>query len=196
MSQYNQELVNVLDFIMNRATSKEIEAVKMAMTKRAAGNPRSVDDLNFADMAKAVTSRFSDNYVADSDEIHNMTKRLVSGMIREKEPGISDRDLNSLLDQWVPGGPKQKEASRIGKESMLPPEAVFAMVDQFVRYSINKMPDKEIEELRGSMKEWHIEYWNIFSMETRVQIKELLEGRMDLDIFWTKMKTRLLGKGK
>jgi len=192
MSQYNQELVNTLDFIINRATSKDIEAVKMALTKRSAGNPRTVDDLNFGDMAKAVTSRLSDNYSADSDEIHNMTKRLVAGMIREKEPGISERDLNALLEQWVPGGPKQKEISRNGKESSLPPQAVFAMVDQFVRYSINKMPEKEIEELRHSMKEWHIEYWNIFSMETRVQIKDLLEGRMDYDVFWTKMKARLL----
>ncbi len=193
--QYNQELIQVLDFILNRATARDIEAVKNALNKRAAGNPRSVEDLNFKDMAKAVTSRFTDNYGADSDEIHNMTRRLVAGMIREKEPNISERDLSALLDQWIPGGPKQREISRNGKEDLLPPQAVFAMVDQFVRYSINKMPEKEISELRASMQDWHIEYWNIFSMETRVQIKELLEGRMDLDVFWTKMKARLLGKG-
>ena len=192
----NDAIVKILDYILNRADARDLEAIEMALQKRrasrAASSPGHIQDLDFRQMAQEAVKSLSGKYGADQDEIHLMTRRLVAGMIKEKMPGIPARDMEALLDQWVPNG-KGGGGSQghNGRENVLPDEMVLSMIDQFVRYSLNVMSEQEIRELVASAENWYEKYWEIFSLDTKQSIKDLLDRKMDLHQFWERTKNRI-----
>lgn len=189
MSQENPEFLSAIDYIMKRATSREITIIRKAIEARSSSSPETMEDLNFRDMAQKLTKDIAEKYGVENKqgEIHGMTRRLVRNAIKNNAPEISDRDLEVLIDQWV-DKPKQ---SHQGKEGMLPPDMVLSMVDQFVRYSLNMMQEAEIRELKTSYEDWVNMYWDIFSMETKHLIKALLEAKMDMEEFYSQVRMNL-----
>lgn len=191
MADESSELLFIVEYILKRASSQELPMIRAALEARAAQGPRSLDDLNFREMAKNMTEEITKRFGLgnNQNQIHGMTRRLVTNMIRDNVPEISERDLNILLDQWVEKKPAGQSSA--GKEEYLPPEAVMSMIDQFVRYSLNKMPSQELNELKRSMPDWAERYWGIFSMETRSIIRSLLKAEMNTDEFWSRIRQKL-----
>jgi hypothetical protein len=158
----------------------------MALKRRGKTGFDTVASLDFQKMAKEMVKGFSEKFGVGAD-VHGMTRRLVTNMIMEKVPQISMDELESLLDEWVPG----PNAVKRGKESKLPPDAVYTMVNQFVDYSLGKMPGRELLDLKKSMPDWTSRYWDTFSQDTKYMIKDLLDGKMDLKIFREKLAYHL-----
>ena len=183
----SRELERVLDFILNRATEADLNAMEMAMKRRGKSGLDSIAALDFGKMAKEMVQGFGEQFGVGADA-HAMTRRLVTSMILERVPEISVEELELLLDEWVPG----PNAVKRGKENKLPPDAIYSMVNQFVDYSLGKMPQKELLELKKSMPDWTSRYWDIFSQDTKFMIKDLLDGKIDLHLFRVKL-ARYLG---
>jgi hypothetical protein len=184
----DKELAAIVDFILNRAGARELEVIREALKKRSGGfRPEGgIDSLDFKSMAQEMMQGFAEKFGAGAD-IHGMTRRLVTNMILETVPEIPVHELEVLLDKWVPDPRKKAQ----GKEDGLPPEALYAMIRQFADYSVGRMSEADVREMKKSMPDWTQRYWDIFSQDTKMLIKELIEGRMDPGTFDTTIRKRL-----
>lgn len=195
MPSGNPELNKVLDFILNRARDGELDAIRMALERRIGPQPgvQGAGQLDFHEMARRTMEGYSDRFGADAD-IHGMTRRLVANMILEREPGIDEVTLEKLLDQYVPS-PGQSEArmkaSPPPEASAIPKDVIASMLDQFLRYSIGKMPDSEARELKQSMPDWAERYWTYFPENVRPLVLEVIRRNKSLNQFWKEIE-RLL----
>ncbi len=193
MANERQELIFVLDFIMKKARPDEINMIRAAIDARKARGPQTIDDLDFKSMAQDISNELTERFSLKTDqgEITDMTRRLVTNLIKERVPGISDKELNILLDQWVNQGAGGPAGNESGKEDLLPEDAVISMIDQFIRYSLQKMPENELAALKNDMADWVDRYWSIFNMDTKMLIRDLINAQIDTQEFWLEIKKKL-----
>ncbi|MDH5655718.1 MAG: hypothetical protein OEZ34_07415 [Spirochaetia bacterium] len=187
MSIQNRDLEKALEFILNRATEADLNAVKQALRRRGDSGLDSVENLDFQKMARDTLEGYSERFGVGAD-VNETTRRIVTNLILEKVPEISVDELELLLDEWI-GSPNQKKR---GKEDKLPPDAVYSMVIQFVDYSLGRMSKEELFELKKNLPDWTARYWDIFSQDTKLLIKNFLDGKMDLNQFRLQL-LKLLG---
>ncbi len=164
----------VLDFILNKATPEELVGIEMALEKRKKNQPLSLKDINFEKMAKDMASQISGSFNID---VKTMARRIVTQLILEKEPNISEEHLEKLLDYYVPQE----------KPNTIPKELILVMVQHFIDYSLGKMPKSQIEELKKSAPNWYEKYWNAFPLQVRVAIADFLKGKIDSYEFWNQI---------
>jgi hypothetical protein len=169
--KHKNEFEFVLDFILNKATAEELMGIEMALEKRKKNHPLSLKDIDFEKMAKDMASKISQSFNVD---VKAMARRIVTQLILEKEPNISEEHLEKLLDYYVP----EK------KKTTLPKELLLVMIQHFIDYSLGKMPKSQIEELKKSAPNWYEKYWNAFPLSVRVLIADFLKGKMDSYEFW------------
>lgn len=179
----NPGLTSVVEYILNRATAADLEVIAAALERR--GNA-TAGAMNFQSMASGITRGFADRFKMP-DNINQITRNMVKSMIRQHEPNIPEDHLEALLDKWVPGQEKLRE----GQVERYPPEVVYSMAEQFFQYGIGSMPDKELQELKKLMPDWHEKYWNIFSPVIRNMLAEAIRGQMNLQEFRAKLRTYL-----
>jgi hypothetical protein len=188
MAMDNPELLRIVNYILKRARHDELGMIRAALDARAAEGPKSINDLNFRDMARSMSQEISQRFGLSSDGQHmkDMARRLVTDMIRQNIPDIPEKDLQILLNQWL-----DNRQSHAGKEELLPVEAVESMIDQFVRYSLRMMSEEEAAKLKAEVPDWVDRYWEIFSMDTRHLLRSLLHAEIDTKEFWTHIRQRL-----
>ncbi len=183
MSQDNPRLLQALDFILNKATEPEISVLKEAIERRTGSSTeRNLPDIDFAAMAKKMTADLQGRFEAPGD-INPMTRRMVANMIYQQEPGISEEELEILLDRFVPDPAKLK----MGREKELPRDVILSMLRQFVSYSLGAMPEAEKKELIRLRQDWAAAYWDAFSQDTQLLVREFLRGGLDEKEFWTRV---------
>jgi hypothetical protein len=112
-----------------------------------------------------------------------MSRRLVSEMIVNETPGISEKELKTLLDQWLPG----KEA---GQATSLPKEMLLAMITQFISYSSGEMGEQEKKLFPEG---WAEKYWNAFQPEIQKLVKDHLTDKIGKNEFWRGIREYLTG---
>lgn len=168
--------MQLLDFIVNHATTEEIKGIEMALDRRRSEVPAGVADLDFQKMANTMAGKLGKTLDFD---IQGMSKRLVVEMILQKYPNISDQELQSMVDQFVPGdGVSRNEGLQIPKELRI------SMLDQFIRFSTGRMAEQEALELKRASTDWVNRYWSAFSPRHRELLGKLLKGEIDTDDFW------------
>ncbi|PKL30455.1 MAG: hypothetical protein CVV45_17445 [Spirochaetae bacterium HGW-Spirochaetae-10] len=168
--------MKVLDYILNRANVEEIKGIEMALDRRRSEQPAGVADLDFQKMASQMAGKLGHSLDFD---VKGMSKRLVVEMILQQYPNISDEELQAMLDQFVPD-----EAQRRNEGLELPRELRISMLDQFIRYSVGRMPADEQNELKRASPDWVQRYWSAFSPRHRALLGQLLKGEIDSDDFW------------
>lgn len=157
-------IYHIVDYILNSANEDELIAISEAVKRRAAQGP--LGKLNFEEMAQQITSQFD----MAMPDMHAMARGMVRNLILQHQPGISAREVDILLDHYVPG--EKRQAAE--KQKMIPPEILQSMIRQFVAYSLGRMPAAEERELRAAMQNWPESYWEVFSEETRTLIRDLI----------------------
>jgi hypothetical protein len=163
----------MLEFILNHATRYELELLGEALRKRME-RETSLGQMDFQYMARTMAEGFTKQMGMDTENIEKMSRRLVSEMIQKEAPGITEKEINTLLDTWVPG----KEAK---KASALPKEMLLAMITQFVAYSSGEMSDKEKKMFPEG---WAEKYWNAFQPEIQILVKNFLTDKIGKNEFW------------
>lgn len=180
------ELREVLDYILNRADSREFEAVVKACERRRrdAGRFASLGGLNPGAMAGKMSEYIEQGVQSSMDGLRETVRQYVARIVRQKEPGASDEDVEAVLDACLPDRSESAPPQPDPSEAM-PPEALALMVRDFTEYSLGLMPPSKQAELRDRVPEWHARYWEVFPPSLRAFIKARLEGRMAEDEFWS-----------
>lgn len=177
------DYMKVLDYIVNRASPEEIRGIEMALDRRRSEAPAGVADLDFEKMASQMASKLG--HTLDFD-VKGMSRRLVAEMILQQVPDITDEALAGMLDRFVPsagrGGGQAGDAAGSGLD--LPRDVRLSMIDQFVRYSIGRMPAEELQSLKKASPDWVNRYWSAFDGTTRELIGRLLKAEIDSEDFW------------
>ena len=171
----------VLDYILNKATSAQLEVIGEALKRRAADTPGPAS-FSPRNMAQRL-SRNIEQQLGASLDVPQIARKIVRDLIRQKEPGIQDREIEVLLDNWLPGT-RQRSAAPEG----LPPDALITMVATFLAAERGGLSTEEARDLPEGWKE---RYWQSFPPAVQGAIDELRQGRISEPTFWETLIGRL-----
>jgi hypothetical protein len=174
-----KNLYEVLDFILNRATEKDLMAVQAAMDRRAGGKLTTGKSLS--DMVTQSAAQFQKQMKVPMDQIRNTVRDMVVRIIRQNAPDIPEDQLNMLVNEWVPD---EKKKARSRAQTRVPGDVLITMITQFIAFSVGKMPKKEDMTLRKEMPDWPAKYWNAFPESIQILISNLLKGQINEESFW------------
>jgi hypothetical protein len=177
----NDPLYTVLDYILNRATSAQLEVIAEALKRRTTDSPGK-EGLNPRRMAQRL-SRSIEKQLGATVDVSQMARRIVRDLIKHKEPGIQDREVEVLLDNWLPGTRKPETPSET-----LPPDALATMVATFLAAERGSLSPEESRDLPADWKE---RYWQSFPPALREAIEALRQGRLSESEFWAALIGRL-----
>ena len=184
----NSELYNIVDYILNKAGEKELEVVKEALKRRIENKNHSPMGIDINRMAHDAGSSLGRQVASSKDYIRDTVKDFVVRTIKQQAPEISERDLDVLIDQWVPAPGKTGKKAE-GKQ--LPSDVIIKMIDQILRFSSGEMPLSEQAELNSSMPDWQENYWKHFPDKIRGLITLYLKGKIDSGTCWDEIKKEL-----
>ena len=174
----NQELIQTLDYILNRCNERDIEVVAAAVVRRrreiamfgsipAAPNPRR--------LAEELTSQL--NIEGNIEGLKNSVREYAIRIIKEQAPELNEAQIEELTRAWIPENIKAgKKSARAGS---LPQGMLASMIDQFVSFSLGRMEEEEDQALRKEMGPWPDKYWNSFPQVICLLITDFLKGQMD-----------------
>ena len=179
----NQELVQTLDYILNRCNERDIEVVSAALVRRRK------DIAMFGDvpvapnpgrLAKEITAQF--NIDGNIENLKKNVRDYAIRIIKQQAPELSDKQIEELTGSWIPDkafGAGSRKIRTGGFDQSIPRDLLASMVDQFVTFSLGRMEEEEDNALRREMGPWPDKYWNAFPQVIRLLIKDLLKGEMD-----------------
>ncbi len=181
-----EELFEIVDAILNKATDADVEVIIEALKRRGqrsgSGTYRGVDPGRLAkESAKTISSQMS--YSVDG--IRKMIQNFAVDVIRKEAPELSEEQISELLEAWVPDpgkGPKQPD---------LPPDILLTMIKQFLAYSTGTMPASEQMELEHQIPDWQRKYWEKMPSGIRSVLSLFLKGKIDSETCWEKIYSDL-----
>jgi hypothetical protein len=172
-----KELEFVLDYILNKADSREFEVIAKACQRRGRDIKafESLGGEGPGAMARRMAGELEEGVGASMESLRDTVRGFVADIIRKDAPDIAEEQLAALLDEYAPPpGSKRAQAP-----SALPPEALLNMATSFVEYSRGAMPPSRQRELWESNPRWQDEYWAAFPSELKSIVKAYIEGRID-----------------
>ena len=179
-------LYSVVEFILNRATSAQLEVIAEALKRRRSPG-KGLGGISPRGMAENVAQKVKQQLGGMLD-VHSISRQIVTDLIRQKEPNISDRELEVLLDQWLPSSARAREAAvqpeQPGPEQEtggIAPDVLITMISQYVSARRGTLSPEERDRLP---KNWQTDYWEHFPDTVRLRIREHLGGRLGEVEFW------------
>lgn len=185
----DEPLYTVLEFILNRASSAELEVIAEAVKRRQSPG-KGLGGINPRGMAENV-AKTVEQQLGGMLDVQVISRQIVTDLIRQKEPNISDKELEVLLDTWLPGTARtrrdarqpaeQAEQRREQGQERAAPDVLVAMISQYVSARQGTLPRQEQDKLP---KNWQSQYWESFPDKIRGLIREHLNGRLNEVEFW------------
>lgn len=200
------ELMAVLDYVLNRCTIREIDALEAAVERRRRDLTSSsgIISLDPSRAAKQMTGAVNAGIEKSMDGIKNTFRNMAADMIRKEAPELSEEQMEELIESWLPhdlraggaghGGDGQTEYRGLAQKGLvggIPRDAMFEMVRQFVDYSTGAMPLAEESSLRDAVGDWTALYWKKFPRELQGLIRDFLGGTMTGEEFGECLETLL-----
>jgi hypothetical protein len=187
------ELVQTLDYILNRCNEDAIEAVAAAVIRRRRnlalfGGSRQIPDPQKMAQELSAQVNIASGLEGLKDTVRNMAVRI----IRQEAPELTDAQVEELTRAWIPSRKAAQDAGDSegnGSEKKMPPDMLVAMVGQFVSYSLGRMSRVEDQNLRKEMDSWPERYWNVFPPVVRALLNDLLKGNITESEFNGKLRT-------
>ncbi len=170
------ELYEILDFILNRADSSELEAIRKALERRLRG-PAGPGHLGIdaRGMAEETARTVAGQVTWSSDYIRSMVRDFAGDIIRKNAPELGDGDVETLLDSWL--------SEDTAPERDLPPDLLKTMVKQFIAYATGVMSASEQVTLNEEMPDWTEKYWKNFPENVRRLVSLFLTGKLEEERF-------------
>jgi hypothetical protein len=173
----DKDLYRTVDYILNKASSKDLEVIKAALERRERDNRSRVSAGNIRGMARDLAGSVAEQ-LGSMGDVKETTLRYVREMVRRTLPDMPEEHLELLLEEWAPD-----RKAQVAEEN-LPRDMVRSMVVQFLDYSLGRMSEAHKAELQG---DWSRRYWSVFSEQTRGLIRELLMGVITEKQFWSRL---------
>jgi len=181
----SQELVRTLDYILNRCSERDIEAVAAAVIRRrkdiamygsmpVAPDPRS--------LARELSSQL--NVDGSIEGLKNSVREYAVRIIKQQAPELTEKQIEELTRAWIP---EAKSSGSTDKSGSMPQGMLASMIDQFVSFSLGRMEEEEDKALRREMGPWPDKYWKAFPQVVRLLITDFIRGEMDEKDFNTRI---------
>jgi len=192
--------MDVLDYVLNRAGLREIDALAAAVERRrkdltAMTGMGTLDPGRFAkDMAQTVQQSIDEGM----EGMRRSFRSFAADLIRREAPELTESQMDDLLAAWIPDRPVRPGAASAGQDASsgrvpagperyaglslkgrvngIPAEAMREMATQFVAYSVGRMSLADEASLRDAVGDWTAVYWNTFPDPLRSLIRDFLEG--------------------
>jgi len=179
------ELQAVVDYILNKASPGEFEVIVKACERRRhdMGKYAGLGGLNPGALAEKMAASVQEGLSSSNAGLRDSVRDYVARLVRQKEPGAGDEQIEAMLDQILPDRAANESRNNLSDE--LPPEAVMMMVRDFCDYSLGLMPPSKQQELWEGIPQWQDQYWKVFPPEIKAFVKARLEGRLQEDEFWS-----------
>ncbi len=186
-----EQLYEIADFILNKATTAEIEVLIAAIKKRLTGTKGPLG-LDPAKMARSVSDSINDNIDSTLHQVHEHIQGYMRKLIKQEVPDIPEEHLRELIDTWAPD-PHGKNSSGDRNESAagLPPDVLLTMAKQFLSYSLGAMSLREQQRLREEIPDWYEVYWQRFPPGVKKLLSLIIKGEIDEQQFWKRLSSEL-----
>jgi len=180
----DSELVQALDYILNRSNDASVEILAEAVARRrrelsvfsAFG---SMSDPQKA--AKDITGKINASIEAGIGGMKDSIREMIIRVIRENAPELSGSQIEALCDQWMPSYENKAAA----------PGILLSMIGQFVSFSRGEMNDSVDRNLREEIGDWPERYWNSFPSVVKQIITDYLKNKITEKEFKSKISLAL-----
>lgn len=190
--------MTVLDYILNHAGLREIDALEAAVERRrrdltASSGIISLDPARAAREMSGAVQRSIDNSM---DGVRDTVRNMISDMLQREAPELTSDQMAELMDDWMPDGQTLRNANVPGRNSDkylglahkglingIPSDAMQEMVYQFIAYSLGQMSLNDESLLRDSIGDWTSAYWKSFPAQIQSAIRKLLNGEISMGEF-------------
>ena len=185
-----EELVQTLDYILNRCNERDIEVVAGAVIRRRkdiamfGAMPIAPDPKR---LAQQMTSQL--NVDGNIEGLKKSIRDYAIRIIRQEAPELTDDQIAELTGAWIPDSTPGAR-SPIGRKqdsADLPKNLLASMIDQFVAFSFGQMEEEEDAALRKEMGAWPDKYWKSFPQVIRLLISDYIKGEIDDNDFKTRI---------
>ncbi|WP_461255212.1 hypothetical protein [Treponema sp. R80B11-R83G3] len=169
------ELVQTLDYILNKSDAVSIEVLAEAVVRRRRDLMvfNTVGDIPDPQrMSKEITEKINAGIGGGIETMNKSVQEMILKILKEHAPELNDKQRNELCKAWMPDG--------VGKNSpasALPPDVILSMIEQFVSFSHGEMKESVDKSLRDEMGAWPERYWNSFPPVVRQIITDYLKDK-------------------
>jgi hypothetical protein len=173
------ELVQVMDYILNRCDEVSIDVVAAAVARRQQELSMfggSIDVPNPQRMAKEISGKINAGIGVSVEGLRKSIQDMTVRIIRQQAPELSDGQVEELTKAWVPDNAGASANS--GEQSAPPRDMLVSMIEQFVSFSRGTMSKTEDNTLRAEMGSWPERYWKTFPQVIRLIITDFLKDRI------------------
>ena len=171
------DIAEVIEFIIQHATKQELQFVGEALRRRMERESTlGMGQVDVNRMAREMAGQLEKQMGLGADAIGPMSRRLVADMIRIEQPGLSEAEIQRLVDQFVPGSTGRKQ-----QPGAIPRDMLLAMITQFASYGTGEMSEQDKAQFPEG---WYRKYWDAFSPEIQILLKEYIQGRIGKNDFW------------
>lgn len=182
------ELFRIADFILNKADDGDLEVIREALKRRLDRKDKSPCGIEINRLAHATGEAVEKQLSASKEQIRETVTGLVKNIIKQNAPEIGDKEMQILLDEWVPADGKKKTQPQ---SSALPPDVILKMIEQFLSFSNGQMSVSEQTALRESIPDWQEVYWARFSPKIRGLLTLYLKGKIDSNTCWSEIEKEI-----
>lgn len=196
-------LYDVVDYILNEASERELEVVRSALKRRVEGagpDTAGAMGVNPERIARRTAAGIREQLGVSVEQIRSMVTRFAVETIKKNAPELSEEQIDHLLSSWIPGSDRGAESpgtieahDRSRKKSpttgraktkgsgrgRLSPDVILTMVTQFLAYSNESMSITEQVKLNQEIPDWQRRYWEQFSPRIRQLLSLHLRGEID-----------------
>jgi len=171
------QLLQALDYILNKSDEASIEAIAEAVVRRRRDlhTYSAFSGIDPHKMAKVITEQISAGVGGSLESLRATVRDMTVRIIRENAPELSNEQVDELCRAWLPQ-PQSKEKS-------MPGDVLFSMVEQFVSFSRGTMKESVDKSLRDEMGAWPERYWNAFPPVVRGIVSDYLKDKISNDDF-------------
>lgn len=111
----SSELMTVLDYILNRCTLREIDAVQTAVERRRRdlASSSGIISLDPSRAAREMTGAVQRSIDGSMDSIRSTFRSFAADMIAREAPELTQEQAESLIETWMPSPPPRAGESGI-----------------------------------------------------------------------------------
>jgi len=184
-TQTDRDFLFALDYILNRANVREIDAFAAAIERRQ-GQINGVinGSMPFTpeEAAKKMSESIYASIDASMDGVRHTFRDYAADILQKEAPELSKEQIIGLVDSWIPqssgsrGKDRRTSLVKNGSVQGIPADLLYEMVIQFVSYSLGEMSVETQRSLTAAMHNWTESYWRRFPTGIKQEIKAFLNG--------------------
>ena len=188
------DLMEVLDFILNRCSLKEMDAIDAAVKRRKHDLGSGV--INPEAFAKNLSKTVSNSINTSIAGLQESLKDFAWDLVQKENPNLSEDELNYIVDSMIPdilATKKQSSAADViksgkslvvdGKVNGVPVDVMLDMVLQFISFSNGTLPPEQERALCNALGDWSRSYWQSFPEALQSLIRSYLKNEISSDVF-------------